>query len=234
MSHYIKYCRSEHNITKGCKYIQIGTSKYYQNVENSKIRDQQEGKIKITYTAHDDVAVTKPSKNIIGVDIGSINAIKGTALCIEYNLPIVYMFCCSLVENPSNNQAREFDYDDFYEIADIEGFTKIITEKILEVLKKRFWHSAIVQYLGNMVDYRDKGRDLPLSNETLLAKDNTAVATDYFVKPKVSLDDPTVNFISNSEFRIIWVPYRNKRGELCRIKEDPIMIQSSCLLPFVK
>ncbi|MFH1539886.1 MAG: hypothetical protein ABIH66_13115, partial [bacterium] len=176
----------------------------------------------------------KPSKEDIGFDIGRIVVEPGSGLSVGYNLSSVYMFCCSQVEFPSQKQANDFGYDDYYEITNPNRFLRTIADNIADYLKTIYKPNAFVRGLSRNVEYKDKKEREVLTQESLSEKRRGVYGSYYFIKSETSLDDPTVSFMSNNEYRFVWIPICNKTNEIIKIEQDPIFIDASRLLPFVK
>jgi hypothetical protein len=232
MIHYVKYCKTEHNIVKGCRYLQIGTAQYYKDVENTAIKDRQEGIVIEEFTPDKKIVIGKPIKGYLddGIyfDVGSM-------IHIEYDLPLVYMFCCSQTTEPSIEKAKLFDYDDYYEIHDINGFS----EQITGILKNRF--DEEIYCIHDVVKYVDEKKQKLDSEDKFWDAVYQFRRDLYFEKLKVSVDHPSVNYKANKEYRFIWIPYQLKRhadtngtGTLITIKNEPIHLEANLLKCYVR
>src|SRR3989338_1827223 len=125
-----KYCKSEHNVTKGCQTLRLGTLEFYLTLEFfHPSADPTEGKRRMigsagTYSVNDLSALT--GGRIVNRNGGNYSIIAGN-VNLNFDEVNCYIFSCSL--NPKKNF---FNYDSCYLLEDAESVAMSIQNMLNE------------------------------------------------------------------------------------------------------
>lgn len=151
--------------------IQLGSLKYYLQFDNPEIGDKTEGSF---------IIVGRNSKSTTFAVVGG-----------GYNN---YMFCTYSGE-PNPDLIKEFGYNDFFEIIDLDGFQNVIsnTLKSISVFRADCQYRQMKVLVGNADENFNLNK---LSGELI----NLVNYSKYFLK--------TSNYQPQKEHRFLWtVPY---------------------------
>jgi len=147
--------------------IQLGSFKYYQKFDNPEIGDKTEGWFVLVGE--------NENQTIISVVSGGFNN---------------YMLCC-FDGDPDQNIINRFEYDDYFEINYLDGFTKAISNTLNATNYKR---SKCFYALSKIM----VGKVNPNFNPNIISADMIHLINNskYFLK--------TSNFNHQVEYRFLW------------------------------
>jgi hypothetical protein len=222
----IKNCKKEFNIAT-TSTLQIGTLNYYRNCDNRFIVDPEEGSG--NHTIHSGGSKVVLPNNIltelrVGLKCENFVLNPTGRLRGSYRWPNVYIFCCSLVDEPTKELSESFGYNSFYEIVDPSLFMRKVQDGFTGRVKLhdptcRF---PEVIHIHGPVKYQCDREHSHLHSEINVLSD--LMIQDLFTKPTFSPIHPDVNYEQNQEYRFVWVFLEDNTKWIAEVADDPILV----------
>ena len=214
--------------------IRIGTLKYYRNIENKLIRDEEEGGGRIVYDCRIPLTAERFNRYFVDDNIKlaegwSFNT-SGVPLVSERSPFNAFIFCCTLVndekEIPKLSQA--FKSNAHYYIKDIWEFADRIGDRLLKrVIREARRYPERISFsadqLSSLKVYPMVGK-VKYSDEPkvrAINENNLDTFNPRLYKPEHLITKP-LKFASEQEFRFIW--FLNL-GDVSEGKRDLVSIE---------
>jgi len=128
MDRYVKFCKSGHNILRGCTTLQVGTLEYYRTMENKKgsIGDPNEGLERTIIQSYDSTITDKRTRDqLVAIHADDTSRVVVNCSIQEDICPNCYVYCLTRIgENDGIPNGKEYDecYDSYFVINDIRAF----------------------------------------------------------------------------------------------------------------
>ena len=225
--------------------IQLGSFKYYREIEDKKRNDVSEGQkglhlvIKKPCSKLDEVIKTNGYGHYSPEDIDAEGNFKMTYNLIvhehlaDYN---AWIFSCSFLEdlNDIPKLQKKFECDSYYFISNVDGFTNVVQRSLAEDLKikpnmisgePRVKHPSTegvyIDGWKKRINYVNKSKFMHFTCDTLeeFLKHNSRVVDQkfWFQKPEL--------FLKEKEFRFIYFPAGNRgTNKRFTINEDRCLL----------
>ena len=135
----VKYCRSQHNIERGCSTVRLGTLRSYSRDDPSFLRfDQQEGHLDVSKRSGVELRGAKASE-FTGIVRGNTEIVIAGRARVKRQLRFpgnCFIYCLSQ-SAPDIQLARSLDpnYDDWFVIPDKERFISRLKKSLFAQLK---------------------------------------------------------------------------------------------------
>jgi hypothetical protein len=195
MIEYIKYCKKEHNIPLGCNTIQLGTLKYYREMDPrfsiADINEQTETTIINSFDSSIADQKTMNQFSSIKVDNKSRIIAENSVQVIEFQNSYIFSMSINNKENIIYfDQARKIDinYDSYYKIRKIPLFVNRLENIIIQNLQNNWFDET---------KFGRKIEEIDLINIKLMS----------IFKPVTYVDSKTVEIVDS---KIINSPYHNR------------------------
>lgn len=204
---FVKYCRAEHNISVAST-VRVGTLDYYRMHDNKFIADPNEGQGAHLVAADEKIEISEIELQKIfdGSNIkiqgAGITLMPGSSFRFASGVPNTLIFCISKVEEPTLAMAASLGYDSFYEIVDIENFTRLLGSGLLHhcLLQSDFPGRIGITPVRTSIRYQES-RD---HQHRQKPDPDLLPYMALFTKPRISKKHPDVSFENNLEYRIAW------------------------------
>lgn len=231
MYKFIKYCKDEHNIAKGCLTLQLGTLQYYRELDKSfTIADPDEGIFSAIVRDYDPSKTPdkKMSKFI------PINAIIRN-IEIRHTFPNSYIFCISQETKKDPSEiAKSFSptYNSYYKILDIDKFAVKIANLLLEnITLSNFTKETKNNLTGfTLNEFKEIGVNLQKRFVTYCDSKDEIVTESKFYKDSENLDPNSrilftkgSKFQEEREYRIVLSLFHPTIGYLS-VNKTPILL----------
>ncbi len=223
----IKFCKTIHrNLALKQGKIRIGTINLYKTIENDILKDEEEGIAKYTYIGkkflteddNDKLFAHIPYKLANGWQIDT----NGCAFHMEPPQFNTFIFSCSQIEKDElREKAKHLNYEDYYEIINLEKFAFVIAKKLS--IK---YNNLNVKYKHGLVAYIDKKATIISEEEKDTIKPLQFRHEDFFEKPN--------RFSNDKEYRFVWlIPDKIDSHTFQSILDDYIDIKVKKITKFI-
>ena len=235
----IKYCDKKYH-PNNCESIQFGTLDYYRKSDNEFIADPSEGK-GFNYrfrNENEDIVFSKEEFEWIsngGVRGSGVCINKGGTLNLNQNIevPNCYIFCCSIMKNPTiekiETQMKDLGYDSWYEITKPKEFIEEAFKQASSKIKLHLKRDCQIEWksIGKEVSYGIKDNIEFSSHIDFL---------DFLLyrKPLVSQINNDIEFWKNTEFRFTWLFFEKNSILPVPVEPKPIVFSNKKLKKYFK
>jgi len=235
----IKYCDEKYH-PNNCDTIQFGTLEFYRKSDNEFIADPSEGKGS-NYrfrNEEEDITFSKEEFEWLsngGVKGSGVNITKGSTLSLnlELKVPNCYIFCCSIMIEPTvekiESQMNDLGYNSWFEITNPQEFIKDAFNQARTKIKLQLKKDCEIEwkFIGKAISYGLKHNIEFSSHIDFL---------DFLLyrKPLVSQINKNIEFWRNTEFRFTWLFFEKNSIIPVPVESEPIIFSNKKLKKYFK